>query len=732
VADSPHGANPFRHLGPDAEDNYRVLQRELCDPQDLETAVSELLRDPFVAEDLMSKITGVYSYGTETLGDGASDEDRIVGATGFIGFANAMEIAARTGNPREEPNPSPHLLEVAAVDAFFRSWYRLPRSDPAAGTDLAPVDTDRLIAISLASATPYRVGTTSFILKNVQVEVKGETRNEIYGDTVLKCLRPRFATFGTIEEVTRNYRDEQPSKTFTPTIYASGTRYISMAWIDGTTLDDELVKIIESPTDGSPLSARRRELLRNVVGALATRLPQLEKPHFDLSPWNIMIKTDDGAVRLIDFGKNFILQGGYSSPKSAGRAQRFIAPELTRRDVDESWADVYSLGQIILDVLMRSDEEPRADPRDGLDALWRDVPGLAALVEDLIEEAPSLRAVMTARPALQAVAPLTIPHPTLAEIYAHVARTLERENQFYTDAMQTDERRVFRFNPFQVSRFTPEQFGRIGSIVKRYKQSKDPDVQNARWLLRAAQVALGLGGLLCFVMFLETMIDVGASGWSAIASHNPLFPTGHPYILSHLEMRAIPVSVGLVAVMYYLSIFSPISTAGLRGLWPKGLGLTMRTSSWAPVLIQFVGLVFPKWWGLLAIAGGLLIGINNAVAVEFASRAEGASPFSGKVLDANFVRIFRWWAPSLILYSGSVAVVWALWRWGLGRNYHVHDLAVYAVIIVIANLGKMYFQNCRSDGATFRANLGRAVAEERRRAALDVRLGIVAGSRVVG
>ena len=660
----------------------------------------------------MSRIAETYAFACAQ----ANREDEMVadliGATGFIQFAFAMEVAARKGDPRLVPAVNPSLLRNADVERFFRRWYHLPGPGETESSDLAASEDEgvsELVIKPLKHASPYRVGNTSFILVKVDVIHGGAS----YSNTVLKCLRPRFATFGSIEERTESYSsDYYAAETFAPQVFGSGARYVSMSRISGRTLDDKLADIVAGPTDeAQPLSQTRRDLARTVVAAASAALPELDKPHFDLSPWNIML-TDAGAVRFIDFGMSFILQGGYSSADAAGRARRFIAPELFEQSVDERWADIYSLGMILLDILTRPHPEPPERYQDDLDRLWRDAPGLAAVVEDLIEREPRMRALLTTQPPPPNGDRSLIPNPTLREVYESADRAVVREDEFYSDVVRrTGDGSFLPAGLLDVLHFTRDQFRRLGSVVEKYRRNRDPVVRQARILLDVARWCVGLGAVLVSVFWTATLLDLGASEWEGLGRRAAFFPIGREYLFSHFAMRLVPLSIGLVAVMYYLNIFATISTSELRDRASRRVEALIRACAIAPVLLQLVPLLFPRLWGSCALAGGSIVAANNRAVVKYAKRTRDRSEFSSLVLTSGFLSYFGKWAPSLLLYSGSTTVVWALWYF---RPHWVHDVYIFAILILVGNLGKMYFQNCVGDAPDFRSNLARAISARRR------------------
>jgi serine/threonine protein kinase len=126
----------------------------------------------------------------------------------------------------------------------------------------------------------------------------------------------------------------------------AGRPFIAMEYIEGRTL----AQIIDS--DG-PLTVD--EALR-VTREIASGLQHAHKAravHRDLKPSNVMIRSSDGAVKILDFGvaKDMVSTGVLTKSKGFVGTPGYSAPEQTRGpDVDHR-ADIFALGVIVYELI---------------------------------------------------------------------------------------------------------------------------------------------------------------------------------------------------------------------------------------------------------------------------------------------------------------------------------------------------------------------------------------------
>ncbi len=162
-----------------------------------------------------------------------------------------------------------------------------------------------------------------------------------------------------------------------------GTPYLTMAYVEGATLAEVLVK---AKTEGRPLAPRSGAVLTALVAQGMAAAHKKGVVHRDLKPANLMVKKQAGEkndVVVMDFGlARRTTDPRLTDPKGLIGTPPYMPPELVRGDVTEAGAsgDIYTLGVILYEVLTGQ------LPFEGLNlvALW---------VKIVNEEAPPPRSI---------------------------------------------------------------------------------------------------------------------------------------------------------------------------------------------------------------------------------------------------------------------------------------------------------------------------------------------------
>lgn len=148
-------------------------------------------------------------------------------------------------------------------------------------------------------------------------------------------------------------------------VAADGRPFLVMEYIDGTP--------ITQWCDGKSATIEQRlELFDQVCGAVQHAHRNLVV-HLDLKPGNILV-TDDGTVKLLDFGISHLLgdEGADVMPVTRGGPRAFTpeyaSPEHIRGDALTTASDVYSLGVVLFELLAgkRPYSKPTVDVARGL------------------------------------------------------------------------------------------------------------------------------------------------------------------------------------------------------------------------------------------------------------------------------------------------------------------------------------------------------------------------------
>jgi serine/threonine protein kinase len=191
-------------------------------------------------------------------------------------------------------------------------------------------------------------------------------------------------------------------------MYGSGSDpdlpfYIVMEYIDGTTVEDLLRQ------HGGRLEPRQAlKITQSVAEALAyAHKPPLRVIHRDIKPSNIIIRKQDGVVKVTDFGIAAVLSEQVGS--TAVGTMAYVAPEQAMGKGADERSDLYSLGALLYEMLTgqrppRLAANPARPPSAVVGELSAD---LAARVDrltlGLLEGDPSLRRPQRAADVVEAI-----------------------------------------------------------------------------------------------------------------------------------------------------------------------------------------------------------------------------------------------------------------------------------------------------------------------------------------
>jgi serine/threonine-protein kinase len=128
-------------------------------------------------------------------------------------------------------------------------------------------------------------------------------------------------------------------------VASDATPWFAMELVRGT----PIVEWCESR--GLPIEARLRLFLQ--LGDAVQYLHRHLVVHRDLKPANVLV-TEDGVVKLLDFGIAKLLEAGGDYPSETGGhpfTPRYAAPEQLRGEPVSTTTDVYALGLILFELL---------------------------------------------------------------------------------------------------------------------------------------------------------------------------------------------------------------------------------------------------------------------------------------------------------------------------------------------------------------------------------------------
>ena len=245
----------------------------------------------------------------------------------------------------------------------------------------------------------HALGTTSLIFK---------IRTHEHRICALKVIQAPYVRSLSIIDATQTYQvlSRTLDPRYSPLVFSSNPTWILMEFLEGTNLAEFMTYLRRRTPYGSEdyvaAVTTLFALITNSLSFYEKKTPPVV--HGDLTPYNIIVQANDitvTAIKIFDFGPNFVLQEAAADRRVFAevfaRTELFVAPEIVRGARSPSiQSDVYSLGMIGLDLLSR---EPLTKETIGarLDSVWRDPLsiGLAQVIEDVIDDAPENRLLVT-------------------------------------------------------------------------------------------------------------------------------------------------------------------------------------------------------------------------------------------------------------------------------------------------------------------------------------------------
>jgi serine/threonine protein kinase len=641
------------------------------------------------------------------------------GAFGLILLLQGAGRSAATGQTSSANlDALNQLLRDPAVADAFRRFYGLP------------------IGYNLADATIHRVGSTSLVLRCAAQASEIDSHRYL----AVKCVLPAFFASRTVRERTRNYAKAHAVDIASAVeIYDSTERYIAMEFVPGQTLAEYLARFeVHEPeirTDSSTreqasaLAGAKRERrldtedldrIRRIGLLICASLRELSargRTHLDLAPTNIIVQEDhDGRIdriTLIDFGHNFTLTQRAGASRAFQQAVTYVDPFLVEHD---PWAtnwrsDAYSLGIILLEAASKRKLEPDT-VLPALNRLWEGdlplegSPGLARIIEDLIDEDPDNRL-------------LRAPHSDSgAEAYHHVRESLKLETgvlDIFESASGSPRYGLLRHVGLL-------RFGSWDQVRNLFGVKEDPAVvvhseyeryPKLAWWAAAALTAWSLQ-LSAFVVL--TLADVTLYGKpvhesgavvGALVEHGAIhFKVGDFW--GNLPGRAVALTFGIALVTYYINNYSVISPSMIDGRTARIAEAIMRITPLALFLPVLALIVWdPYAWALLAGCSTLIIVLNNFLSLRLAQRASYVGTrFSTCVgTGTRFIdEVYREWWILMGYYSLSLIFIGVI-----VQSSDSKFIRTAAVLVCLINLGKMYRLNCVRTAPQVRGNLLRAI-----------------------
>ena len=137
-------------------------------------------------------------------------------------------------------------------------------------------------------------------------------------------------------EICVGLRHENIVKTFEHGVTTEGEPYLVMEWVEGLGLNF-LIDSRHQQLNGNRI---------NFVGQLCDAIQFLHDSKFlhrDLCPRNVMV-TNDGVVKLIDFGLTIPFTPAFCAPGNRTGTVDYLAPEVIKRSATDQRVDLFALG----------------------------------------------------------------------------------------------------------------------------------------------------------------------------------------------------------------------------------------------------------------------------------------------------------------------------------------------------------------------------------------------------
>lgn len=627
-----------------------------------------LLEDPYI------------QYETIDVRKGISVDKNSSYVNGCIYFLSFCETASDYFATKDEviKNECNKRIQNSSTLDFLESYYNLPSYLP---------DNEECYEL-------HEVGTTSYIIHI--------TRKD-QDDLALKIVKPRYLDNPTICERTSSYKNKyEDIEEVSVYVKESTKRYILMEYVDGKTLSYYIKEEFSNLKPEKRLKYARL-ILDEVIKALEYALEH-DISHYDISPDNVLIEeinlegeNPKVSLRLIDFGFNYLVLDRVGSAHAFGSVQTYIAPELAKDPGSVSVrSDVYGVGILSAEVLSGKLVGEESLP-SLLDTCWNHYPEIAKYIEPLVQEDPKDR--MKSFEGFAESSDTNV-FSKLRECYS---RALLLSSERHSAEEWSSK------IPQAITLFLLVGAGQLLPYIKKALSISDEDKSldySSRYLLSWAILPEVLYLVTFLVVALLIMRDFGLGGTIGIPIVAKVLdvlpgPAGMEYVLP----RLLGLSCGMAAVKYYLYIFINVDARGVSPMMETSVRLISFIWTFPLIWGVFWG---PSHWGLFAGVGILLFSFNNLVCYTVSAKIYNSDANHLFLESSNiyeFIRLFKWWFPSMFIYGFILLVIWILLEWNV-----LVDNTFYLVVCLGINFFYLYYQMLSDYGPTIRQGLTRTIS----------------------
>jgi serine/threonine protein kinase len=440
----------------------------------------------------------------------------------------------------------------------------------------------------------------------------------------------------------------------------------------------------------------------------------------------------DAKAVLVDLGPSHLLHANPGSGlQSVSHLSRYTAPELLEpgsKSGDRQRADLYSLGDLLLDALVPGQD----DDGDRVERVYRHSFELGQLVDSLRSYDPSLRTAVHQRPGR----PLD-----WSEFVDQVERILMAADTFGgTGLRKYSLLGVFRAPgvsevDLATGRTGPED--RAATLGSR-------ETWPINWFRFSRAFVTFLVGTIASGVLVYSTVGCDSPFGGGLCTADDLYE-GTTELLGldngtvlRLGVLAVAVTWVLAGHLYYVRIFAQLRPALCHRLrWRLVSEITIRVAAAPAYALVLVCLIWPTTWWLLSALVAFIAGANNWFFTRFLGSAvdwlrqsaRGPAPRDSLASAANAVEAFvereygMWWLLMTVYGVACLAMGAGLeiFRRGLRSgdmtSAEVADAVTgfefaLIVMVVVVNLVMLY-RNCSEMGQKapqVRANGARAIA----------------------
>lgn len=274
-------------------------------------------------------------------------------------------IQVQKNNIRNYVNQINKILSDVDIKQFIKKRYRMFNDHEYVNS-----------LIDVSDIYFYKTGSTSIILKFKHNEKP----------LILKLVKPCFCSNEKIKNDTAGLKDYYNQIDKDLQVYISSARFAIMKFIEGRTITEFIATKNYEENKHQYVSN-----IKSIISCIIESLRDLHTAdyfHKDLSKDNIIISNTNTDAKFIDYGQNYVI-ADVSSADQYADISISIAPEvlscLVKNEYDFIWADLYSLGIIILELYNNKIAKDKNVLATLLDETWKRSPSLAYLVELLID-----------------------------------------------------------------------------------------------------------------------------------------------------------------------------------------------------------------------------------------------------------------------------------------------------------------------------------------------------------